>query len=370
MNAKTLVIAATALGAMSLGATPTRQARLKVAGYTGDELKDFPVLVRVSSEKIAGFSYADCAAKGADVSFTDDDGNPLCHEIDTWNPAGESLVWVKIPKFASETKFYMRWNDKTPPKNEPAKTWSADYLGVWHLGEAKDTAWNASPSGWAMRAIPGGNAAECVRYADTDAPVGFARTISSSGDAFLTADGYAKQTVGSFFTMSGWVRLTSCVSYGRIFGQKAAGANSGWEVEMAGTDLTQFRVRGSGDAYVTAWAPPPGLTRWTHLAFVFENDNVRVYVDGKCVASGSVSPVTPNGYRLVFGNYLWGQTPVHGAFDECRLMRRVATDDWVKAEYATVKGEGFLSYGKAKDYKPRSEAKAEAKAKAKAKAGK
>ena len=363
MNSKALVMALAALGAMSLGATPTKQARIKVAGYAGGELADFPVLVRISPSTIEGFRYADCAQGGADVSFTDADGNALSHEIDTWNPAGESLVWVKVPKFANEAKFFMRWNDAEPPANAASSTWSADYLGVWHLGEEKNTAWNSAPSGMAMNALPGGNVSECVRYAEAGAPVGFARTTASTGDAFLAADGYAKQGVGSVFAMSGWVRLTDCASYGRLFGQKAAGANSGWEVEMAGTDLTQFRVRGSGDAFVTAWAPPPGLASWTHLAFVFENENAKVYVNGDCVASGYVSPVTPNGFRLVFGNYIWGQTPVHGAFDECRLMRRVASSDWVKAEYAAVKGEGFLAYGKAKNYVSRSEAKAKAKAK-------
>ncbi len=36
----------------------------------------------------------------------DDTGAPLDHEVETWNPEGDSYVWVRIPQFTSGTKIW------------------------------------------------------------------------------------------------------------------------------------------------------------------------------------------------------------------------------------------------------------------------
>ena len=68
---------------------------------------DLPVLVRLS-EAITGFKYSDLAADGSDLAFGVDDETTVKiypHEIDTWDPTGESLVWVKVPSVAAGTSF-------------------------------------------------------------------------------------------------------------------------------------------------------------------------------------------------------------------------------------------------------------------------
>ena len=72
---------------------------LTVDGYKeAATLENFPLLVRISSARISGFSYGLCQADGKDIQFTSPDGETVYpHEIDTWNPNGESLVWVNVP---------------------------------------------------------------------------------------------------------------------------------------------------------------------------------------------------------------------------------------------------------------------------------
>ena len=74
------------------------------SGYSGGEdLTDFPVLVRLSAN-IPGFSYEDFQIEnGGDLRFFDADGNLLSHEIDTWNPNGVSTAWVKVPTLNADT---------------------------------------------------------------------------------------------------------------------------------------------------------------------------------------------------------------------------------------------------------------------------
>ena len=93
MKKKTLaLIAAAVLTATMSFARPRKAAEITMSGYEGSStLANFPVLVRISPERIDGFSYADCAEGGADISFVAADGTTLlAHEVDTWDTAGES----------------------------------------------------------------------------------------------------------------------------------------------------------------------------------------------------------------------------------------------------------------------------------------
>ena len=140
------MLVATMTSAISMAA-PLYRAEIAVSASSlvaGVELADFPVLVRISESRIQGFSYALCAPGGADISFSSDESgnNRLPFEIDTWNPDGESLVWVKIPSLANGTKFYLAFSDTSPAANTPASTWKADYSGVWHMREAAGTCTN------------------------------------------------------------------------------------------------------------------------------------------------------------------------------------------------------------------------------------
>ena len=73
---KTSLLIIAALAAASAFALPRKAAEITVSGYTGKSiLENFPVLVRISPERISGFSYADCAAGGADIAFHDAQGN-------------------------------------------------------------------------------------------------------------------------------------------------------------------------------------------------------------------------------------------------------------------------------------------------------
>ncbi len=82
-----------------------------VAGYDANKetLTDFPVLVRISPVTITGFQYSQMvdSSTGSDLCFIDTLGNGPPFEIDTWDPQGTSLVWVKLPSMAQGTQFVM-----------------------------------------------------------------------------------------------------------------------------------------------------------------------------------------------------------------------------------------------------------------------
>ncbi len=111
---------------------------IKFAGYTGTEtLTDFPALIRVS-KAINDFKYDECkVANGGDLRFSDANGVLLQSEVERWNPAGESLVWVKVPSLTKDTLITAHYGSSNPDAVTPTAVWDSHYLGVWHMGAAE-----------------------------------------------------------------------------------------------------------------------------------------------------------------------------------------------------------------------------------------
>ncbi|MBQ1338915.1 MAG: hypothetical protein IIY32_11430, partial [Thermoguttaceae bacterium] len=104
-------------------------------GMVTTTLANFPVLVRLSATRQPGFDPADCGEGGANLRFMLSDGTMLVHEIDWWDPEGESTVWVNVPSLTEDTTIYALWGPKggyNPPAFDPSETWP-DYVGVWHM---------------------------------------------------------------------------------------------------------------------------------------------------------------------------------------------------------------------------------------------
>ncbi|MGH7253902.1 MAG: DUF2341 domain-containing protein, partial [Nitrospiraceae bacterium] len=106
-----------------------------------ENLVNFPVLVVLNSSRI---DYGLTQNQGQDLRFTDSDGvTLLAHEIEKWDEAGTSYVWVKVPQIdASSTTdhIWMYYGNATVADGQDAgPVWSNGYAGVWHLGEGGNT---------------------------------------------------------------------------------------------------------------------------------------------------------------------------------------------------------------------------------------
>lgn len=318
------------------------RASFTVSGYTGAEvLENFPVLVRLSATSPSGFDYADCASDGSDMRFADDAGNLIPHEIDTWDTAGESLVWVKLPKLGAGTTFSM-WYGGTAAAGDTTGTWSA-YTGVWHMDEASGSV--ADATGHGLTASPQGNTANSIAV---EGAVGNGRqTATSAAKGYLSVPNYDSFNLGDTFTMSGWVKMTGCTQYPRVFSRKANYTDAnGWEVEMNSGSMANFSARGANNPTYSGTFNPALNTAWSHIALVYNGTTLTVYQNGAQVKTGEITAATDNGLALSFGCDSDGsETHLQGAFDECRLRGGAASADWVKAEYDTASSASFLTAG-------------------------
>ena len=227
--------------------------------------ENFPLLVRLSATRQLGFDPADCGANGADLRFALADGTLLAHEIDTWNPSGESLVWVNVPSLAADTQVVAYWGVKDSslaPAVNAADTWP-DFIGVWHLGEGAAIVRDSSGNGYHAKnlaaVVPGkdpkiGGCVSCSNLFETSV-----YDLMATSAAKLLLD-RSKLTISAWATIDDFdKRYSSTDGYGNAKNARVDIANklSGWDDGNGGFSLRFFENNGYREAVA---APYYGIT--------------------------------------------------------------------------------------------------------------
>lgn len=348
-------------------------ALLTVGGYTGAELEGFPMLVRLTEEAMLGFRYDQVQVGGADLRFyaVDETGavvledgvaKPLPYQIESWDPAGESIIWVKVPRYANGPVAMMCWGQvagKALPANPPAtEVWSA-YSGVWHMSETIRAAEAATTksldsSASANDATPtkGNNgAADLSQMISVTGVVGNGRVNSATtasiqnGNRLLTKTAMA---LGSEFTFSGWYKMDVNSGYQRLVGNKNNNEAAGWSIETGNGSSTQLYIRGNSTASTIYDGQVDDLTAdWVYLTFVFNGTEALLYSNGRYVGKATIEAIANTTRPLAFGSNSNGsEYSFIGALDELRISAGVQSADWILADYLQVR-DGAVTFGPA-----------------------
>lgn len=348
-------------------------------------LTDFPVLLTISEDRIKGFKYERAGLNGSELSFhqlktaeeydipdtkRDSSGDVvLPYEIVEWNPSGESRVWVKINSDAiaegAKGKFRMYWHSapgaKKPTLPNAADVWTA-YAGVWHMDEEINSAMAAtavSHDSTANRydAEPqSGSAAtaDLTQMISVPGVIGNARVNSSvtsvqRGNRLQVSR--VIPDIGQSLMFSGWYKLNGSAGSQRFFGNKVGNDGNGWSVELQAGTTKRIRVRvsGSGSQMYTIANEFPDLTEnWVFMSFNIDVASKKVYSNGTLLWSANdAARVNDVAAPYSFGaNSDGSEFSLNGAYDELRLHKGAVSDEWIKAEYDTVRNpDTFFSFG-------------------------
>ena len=359
-------------------------AKFTVSGYAAGKpaLSGFPVLVRIQEGSPSGFSYDDLHSRstGADIAFVDMSGNGLPFEIDTWDPAGTSLVWVRLPSMQNGTEFVMCWGSETSGKTVcGTNPWGA-YTGVWHMNEETagvTTIHDATANGLDGTTVSSSSS-------KTDGKVGRARFITSNtsntaGQPYdsgvtvdMTGDATKLAVVNALvpeFTASFWVRPQSDAKWWYFITRKESDAGSGWGLQggESGSNSPSFNYfRAYGETGFISLNNDSGLSKetWTKIDAVWKSDKSFIlYANGVEFGSGTLANQAANGdqTKLALGGALAPTSNVkngrgvYGDMDEIRLRAGVLSADWIAADYATQSSESFLTVGAAEELRERAE---------------
>lgn len=372
-----IVVAMLAFAECALAALPTPAgasfrlgATATVSGYSGSEtLTNFPALVRVREDSPAGFSYADVAnvlasdKDAIDIGFTDMSGAGLPYEIDTWDPEGESLIWVRLPEVTSATRFAMFWGSSSSGKDLCASNVWSEYVGVWHLDETANgvtTVYDSTTNALSGTTVDSSRAV-------ADGVVGGSRHITDSesynnidsGIVVDLADAAKRAAVdglGTNFTASYWLRLPQNPRWSYAITRKTGDNGKAWGVQMAYDNTGMIRLYSAGNNDQQNVKPYLSMLKkrneWHKFDISWKADGTYViYQDGANKMTGTLYNNT-RAYQGdknlgIGGAVVNGGRGVIGEMDEVRLRAFVPSDDWAAADYATMTNADFLVFSTA-----------------------
>lgn len=319
---------------------------ITASGYAGSSaLADFPVLVKVSPA-IIGFKYSLFETDDySDLAFFDEAGAELACEVDTWNPSGTSLVWVKVPSLTSATKIKMCFGSTTATRSTAATDVWTKYKAVWHMNE------NAVDSKSGLTLTPTGPGATTTDLLGR----GYEAT-KREPNLLMTGLKFSNVDADKGFTVSGWFKQQFDSKTMRLFSTKKTYDKEGFELMIVNGESLYLRGDASAQT-VTAMNVKPQLCpekgTWVFLGGSIAGSNGVIWTNGCQAAYGEVEK--PTGFELdtmVIGNGGSGGTTGFsadncyvGIVDEVRVLDGAASEDWMKAECDTVSAANFLSYG-------------------------
>jgi hypothetical protein len=311
-------------------------------GYNRAEaLTNFPLLV-VLGTNVPGFSYTQFYAVNAgDLRFTTTNGvTTFNHEVDTWNPTGESRVWVQVPLLTSNTAILASWGN-TVLTNPPAgttngATWSAGYVGVWHLSDtnALDSTAGTHNASLNTAAVAGGLVANAASYNG----VSQVTQIPWQSDFYLPGN----------FEVQGWFKLAAAdkpaVNNFRTLTSREITAdfnNRNWWIAIRSDGKLWWKS--SPDIDVTN-STDLANGAWHHFAAVHDGAAARLYVDGLLAATDGTpglasTPVAP----VLFGNEDGTARYHKGLLDEMRISNVPRSSNWVWADYQNIASNSAFS---------------------------
>lgn len=344
---KKLTIAVGALLAMT-AMGEVRTAEIGFSGYMGQEtLADFPALIKLP-DAVEGFAAEEAGTLGENLWFTDAEGRVLAHEVDHWDGAGKSYVWVKVPTLTAATKINVHWGAVPPSEKPPAASVWTGYTGVWHMNRADSATGTVEPdaSGNGLAATPSRNPVGDGRVEQIlTAPFGqigmciHNQQSGSTRNALVVPAYWDKMTDASVMTLGGWFRMGRNNGWARFFSAKNSnGEGTGWEAYLGNGSMTQISACGSSPhrALVTV---PDLMNNWVHLQFVFNGDVIDFYANGRLYGSLPTAAIQP---RTDGTGFVIGATPNFnddawcGFYDEVRLYNGVLSADRIRAEYDTA----------------------------------
>jgi hypothetical protein len=354
-------------GALQPAGGAPQNMKIAFAGYTNrtETLTNFPVLV-VLSNNVGGsrFNYANfVTTNGNDLRFgvTLSDTNSLNYEIELWDPAGVSYVWVQVPTIPSNGtgSIWAKWGD-TAASNQltcttNGATWTNTYRGVWHMGQtgARDSTTLVSPGTAVNNVTVAGLVGNAQSFNGTSAYIDSVGTVSSYD--FVQKTGV--------FTVSCLAKLASTPAdsaFALLGNTPAASAENGfflaWENRLAisTNGLRCDIVKGqSGTPVISSKSTTNAVTdtNWHHLTVAGNGANVTFWVDGQpWGGSGTMvaksSSTSTRALNFGRANYTSSVLLFNGLLDETRIENVFRSSDWVWACYQTMASNtAFSAYG-------------------------
>jgi VCBS repeat-containing protein len=312
-----------------------------------EALNDFPLLVRLDATTI---DYGQTQNLGQDLRFLDSTGNLLDYEIESWDEAGESTVWVRVPTIdanstATITMYY--GNTSAAAGQTPASVWSDGYQSVYHFSE------NANANGDLLADTVSGLDGSNQGSSAVSGLIGGAQSFDGSDYVDLGTD---RPFVRDFSaaTLSAWVNTDSLSGNGQVVGflrgPGGSSVRSRLELVREGNEIaiyarTTDTTSGSQKIETTTGAIQTGQWHQVVGTVDFASDTIKIYIDGQEQAttgtinfSNNSTPDTNSMQGTIGVEENMSLSFFRGDIDEVRVASVARSAAWINAQYEAAQG--------------------------------
>ena len=325
---------------------------------------NFPVLIRLGAVEASIISAAN---GGNSIRFLKADSATIIpHEIESWSSTA-AAIWVRVDTILGNNatqKIHMIWGNAgaSSTSNGPAVFDSTKgFAAVWHLNEASGNVNDATGRGNA--GIP-----STAAPADTVGLIGNAKKFVAAGTGSncyqigtdstalnLSVDNPAGLTIGA------WVNPSTCepdriaafskyvngaTPAGRQFALHTGNTTTNWRFTVGSPAVGTGEFFADGDASCVAgtWKHVVGTYASAGTATEDSAVNVRLYVDGVVVGTGSLATTTGvgTGASTYIGRIHNNQRYMNGLLDEITVHRVRRDSNWIKLAFQNQKVQNSL----------------------------
>ena len=339
--------------------------RIKIMlGDPSQALLNVPLLVSLDASRI---NYSFTGANGRDLRFIDADGSTvLSYEIEKWNTAGDSILWVRVPQIDTGVTGDHIWlyygNPSALAAQDSATLWSG-YSLAWHLDEDPSA---AAPqfSDRTANSNNGTTAGGIPANAQAAGKVGGAIAFDGADDWITGAGTASLRNIGDV-TISMWVFRTAASRAEWLcdFSTPASeqeGNNHLYELSFDSSNNVALQWEfnaGSDEAAQSTVSLASAINQWTYITVVRSSttNQVRFFENGAPL--GGIVSYTNDPTGGTTGSFWFGglpdntssKLPFLGRLDEVRIEPAVRSPAWIATQYRSMI-DGFLTYGADETY--------------------
>jgi hypothetical protein len=312
--------------------------------YINAGLTNFPVLFNVSNTLASK-----CQADGGDIRFIDSTNTTeFAYEIELWNPAGTSYVWVNVTSVSSSAKtqvnMYYGYSLVVDGWN-PTGVWDTSYLCVYHMNSTDTSLWDST-----LNRI--GTKAGSTTPTETTGQIGPAQDFEASN----SADKIEATKLGALtqFTVEYWYNPESYGAVQELIENSADSGGgysaAGFKISRRATDNIGLSISNGVDDWICDLTGSSTFNGKQFFAFTYLDETYAYgYMNTTQVASDtSVTGDMPNptDAKLRIGDdlYTTGRWWADGILDEIRISNIVRSNAYLNASFHTSNMTiGFLS---------------------------
>jgi hypothetical protein len=303
----------------------------------GAAITNFPVLVKLDSTRI---NYSQTQNSGQDLRFVDADNTTLLsYEIEKWDEAGTSYVWVKVPQIDNTATDYINMyygNASAVAGADATNVWTNGFIGVWHMHDnAATTTVTNSTSQSGINGTMTANTSTKTATGQVDGALTFNGTTDN-----VNVGSNTSLNITNNLTVSAWAKKNATNSTG-VITQRGNPGVKGYAFGIGDTSnslCASTTMTASKYSLVNECVGTVPADTNQHLYTMVWSPNAQAYVDG--AASGSAGAngtniVTDTTDSLFIGEQSDNTYPLAAILDEVRISNVARNADWNRAEYLT-----------------------------------